>query len=177
MVAATVVIGGPGICFSAAHAGMHNGVLEPLHGHTYQVTLRVHGSVSVDGMVVDFDVVKPALRAAIRPLHRRTLVAGHCPGALVEQTGDTVRITAGGRRYELPATDVVVLPITNTSTEELATYVLGVVMDGLSEAGIGGAELELAESPGTSALVHTRSRAEGCAGTSGDDRADAEVAR
>jgi 6-pyruvoyl-tetrahydropterin synthase len=26
--------------FSAAHAGLHDGELEPLHGHTFQVTLR-----------------------------------------------------------------------------------------------------------------------------------------
>lgn len=28
-------IGGPGWHFNAAHTGIHDGVLEPLHGHSY----------------------------------------------------------------------------------------------------------------------------------------------
>ena len=69
---AAITIGGTGpFQFSAAHAGLHDGEFEPLHGHTFTVTLRLHGELDGCGMVADFQAVKKALigghRAASPP--------------------------------------------------------------------------------------------------------------
>ena len=57
-----ITIGGDGkFAFSAAHAGLHAGEFEPLHGHSFTVTLRLHGEPDETGMVCDFTDVKNAL--------------------------------------------------------------------------------------------------------------------
>ncbi|MGH3898892.1 MAG: 6-pyruvoyl trahydropterin synthase family protein [Pseudonocardiaceae bacterium] len=66
--------------FYAAHIALYNGEVEPLHGHTFQVTLRVSGEPDTSGMVVEFSEIKPARRDAAAPLRRRTLVPGQGPG-------------------------------------------------------------------------------------------------
>jgi hypothetical protein len=41
----TIEIGGTPFVFCAAHAGLHDGEFEPLHGHTFAVTLRLSGNL------------------------------------------------------------------------------------------------------------------------------------
>lgn len=72
----TVEVGRGEFGFSAAHSGVHDGEFEPLHGHTYQVTLRLFGVPGDGGMLIDFGEIKTALREAIAPLRRRTMMPG-----------------------------------------------------------------------------------------------------
>jgi 6-pyruvoyl-tetrahydropterin synthase len=51
-------IGGATFAFSAAHAGIHDGTMEPLHGHTFIPTATLIGACDGAGMVVDFHQVK-----------------------------------------------------------------------------------------------------------------------
>ncbi|MEG8179245.1 hypothetical protein GZH49_11975 [Nocardia terpenica] len=152
----SIVIGGGEFRFSAAHTGLHDGELEPLHGHTFTVTLRVAGTPDIDRMIVDFTTVKDALREAITPLHRRTLLAQHCPGVVVDVETEVVRVSSPGKFYLLPRADTVVLPINNTTTEELAIYLLDTIAPALAGAALDHAELELAEAPGQAAVVRRR---------------------
>lgn len=115
-------VGGPGWDFNAAHTGLHDGFLEPLHGHTYQAELTVWGEPDDAGMVADFAVLKRALRAALAPLKRRTLLASRTPGVVVTEDDDLVHVLGAGTSFTLPRRWVTLLPITNTSTEELAGY-------------------------------------------------------
>ena len=62
MALTVITVGGDGtFSSSAAHAGLHDGQFEPLHGHTFTVTLRLHGEPDQTGMVCDFSVIKAAL--------------------------------------------------------------------------------------------------------------------
>jgi hypothetical protein len=45
--------------FYAAHIAVNNGEVEPLHGHTFQVTLRVSGEPDTSGMVAQFSAAEP----------------------------------------------------------------------------------------------------------------------
>ena len=116
-------VGGPGWDFNAAHTGLHNGVFEPLHGHTYQVTLTTWGEPDDAGMVADFAVLTKALRAALAPLKRRTLLATRAEGVLVIEDDELVHVTGGGAFFTLPRRWVTLLPIASTSTEALASHV------------------------------------------------------
>jgi 6-pyruvoyl-tetrahydropterin synthase len=49
----TVEVGRGEFGFSAAHTGLHEGEFEPLHGHAYQVTLRLFGTPGDDGMLTE----------------------------------------------------------------------------------------------------------------------------
>ncbi|MPZ65917.1 MAG: hypothetical protein GEU83_10510 [Pseudonocardiaceae bacterium] len=136
--------------FSAAHAGLHDGEFEPLHGHTFQVTLRLFGEPGFDGMLIDFSKVKSALREAIAPLRRRTLIPGLAQQARITSENDTVSIATSGKAYVLPADDVVVLPLANTTTEAIAGYLLEQVLPHLQGECLTTAELEVSEAPDTS---------------------------
>lgn len=140
--------------FSAAHAGVHDGELEPLHGHTYQVTLRLVGILDDDGMLIDFGEIKAALREAIAPLRRRTMIPGHTPEVVITSEKDTLSIVVGRKRYVLPAEDVVILPLVNTTTETIADYLLERILPYLHGYGLTTAELEVSEAPDTSATAH-----------------------
>lgn len=60
--------------FSAAHAVTIKGVLEPLHGHDFHVTLTVAAdALDADGFVCDFHAVEAALRRVIEPWHNSNL--------------------------------------------------------------------------------------------------------
>lgn len=150
---ATVEVGRGEFGFSAAHAGLHDGEFEPLHGHTFQVTLRMSGVPGDDGILIDFGEIKAALREAIAPLRRRTMMPGHAPQVLITSENNTVSITAGRKRYVLPADDVVVLPMVNTTTEGIAGYLLDRVLPSLHGQGLTKVELEVSEAPDTSATA------------------------
>lgn len=154
----TVDIGGGDFRFSAAHTGLHDGRFEAMHGHTYLPTLTLTGVPDASGMVVDFRVVRAALREAIAPLRSRTLLAGAAGAAAPVYDGESVRFTDGTKTYVLPAADVVALPMSNTTTEQIAAYLLAQVAPAVVDSGVRLAVLELSESPGTTVTVTTTVR-------------------
>lgn len=139
--------------FYAAHIALYNGEVEPLHGHTFQVTLRVSGEPDTSGIVAEFSEIKPAMRDAVAALRRRTLVPGDAPELQITRDNDSLSITCGRKRYLLPAEDVTVLPLANTTLEALAGYLLSQVLPQLHRTGLVSAELEVSELPGTSATA------------------------
>lgn len=149
-----LTIGGSGrFAFSAAHAALHDGQFEPLHGHTFIVTLRLHGQPAGDGIVCDFTTVKRALEELIRPLRRRTLIPAQAPGVTCEHSDGQVNIGCGTKRYALPETDVVLLPVLNSSTEEIAAYLLRGILPQLDGRHVHLAEISVAEAPDAAATV------------------------
>jgi 6-pyruvoyl-tetrahydropterin synthase len=150
----TITIGRGEFTFSAAHSGIHDGRFECLHGHTFTVAVHLTGATDGDGMVVDFVAVKAALRRVLAPLRKRTLFAADTPEVTIERHHDQVVVTGAGKHYSLPAEDVLLLPTTSTSTEAIAAYLLDGVMKLLPPSpGLTKVELELAESPTSSARV------------------------
>jgi 6-pyruvoyltetrahydropterin/6-carboxytetrahydropterin synthase len=149
-----IEIGGGEFAFCAAHTGLHEDGFEPLHGHTFLVTVRLAGRRDHAGMVADFGQLKTALREAIRPLRRRTLIATRTDRATVKSAGGQVRVSDGLRTFEVPVSDVALLPVPNTTTEEIAGWLLDQVVDQLRErSGLEWAELTVAEAPDTAATV------------------------
>ncbi|WP_322770182.1 6-pyruvoyl trahydropterin synthase family protein [Frankia sp. Cr1] len=156
----TAEIGRGAFDFSAGHTGLHDGEFEHLHGHTYQVVVRLTGFLDSAGMIMDFTDVKAAVRRTIAPLKGRVLLAGQVtPPISVDTTEGVVTVTSSTKRYVFPEQDVVVLPIANTTTEALADHLLDGVLRNLRDGDrrlVGGLrviELELFEAPDTSATV------------------------
>ncbi|MET9794759.1 6-pyruvoyl trahydropterin synthase family protein [Nocardiopsis alba] len=151
---ATISVAGP--AFGAAHAGLHQGRFEALHGHTYTCRLNLVGVLDTEGVVTDFVPVRQALAEAVAPLQRRTLMPAHAPAPVRHhREQDTFVIEDGRRRFALPVQDVVLLPVVNTSTELLAQYLLDQVRPYLE--GVEHAELVLRESPTAQAHVEHHS--------------------
>jgi 6-pyruvoyl-tetrahydropterin synthase len=144
--------------FAAAHSGLHGGELEPLHGHTYLVTLTLEGDPDEAEMVCDFADAKEALSQVIAPLKRRTIMPARLPGGTVTTRDGQVIVECGRKHYSLPAEDVVLLPVPNTTTEALAGWLLEQLTAGdwFRLPGIRSAELVLQESPAASGTARAR---------------------
>lgn len=110
--------------FSAAHFLIFpDGSAERLHGHNYRVFVELDAGLSEHGLVIDFIMVKPVVRELVDELDEHWLVPGEHPELRVEQEGSATRVTYREREYLAPSEDVIVLPINNTSSENLATWV------------------------------------------------------
>ncbi len=110
--------------FSAAHFTLFpNGTAELLHGHNYRVAVEVAGESLDDyGMLCDFLRLKRAIREICQSLDSRTLIPTRSPHLAVRREGNEVEVVYGERRYRLPADDVQMLDLANTTIELLAGY-------------------------------------------------------
>jgi 6-pyruvoyltetrahydropterin/6-carboxytetrahydropterin synthase len=109
--------------FSAAHFLIFpDGSAERLHGHNYRVSVEVEAGLDEHGLVIDFQRIKPLVRALLEELDERLLLPGEHRELTVEGLDDepAVEVRYRERRYVVPADEVRVLPICNTSTENLA---------------------------------------------------------
>lgn len=111
--------------FSAAHFLIFpDGSAERLHGHNYRVFLEVRAELSPFGLVIDFQRIKPVVRELLGTLNEHLLLPGEHRELRVEDCGDdSVEVLYRERRYVIPKPDVIVLPINNTSTENLACWI------------------------------------------------------
>jgi len=152
----SVVVAKDYLKFAAAHFIAYPGFREALHGHNYQVSVRVEADLGPDGYVLDFGVVKRVARALCEELDERVLVPARSDCLRVESDPAGVEVTTEtGDRFRFPAADVRLLPIVHSSAEELAAYLLGRLRDALrTEAGGRGLvalEVGVAEAPGQAA--------------------------
>jgi 6-pyruvoyltetrahydropterin/6-carboxytetrahydropterin synthase len=109
--------------FSAAHFLIFpDGTAERLHGHNYRVTAALEARLSPHGLVLDFQHLKPLIRELVGELDERWLVPGeHAELRATPRADGVVEVRYRERYYAAPAADVLVLPINNTSAENLAT--------------------------------------------------------
>ncbi|MCB9915405.1 MAG: 6-carboxytetrahydropterin synthase [Planctomycetes bacterium] len=110
--------------FSAAHFLIFpDGSAERLHGHNYRVFLELDAGLDEHGLVVDFKRIKPIVRRLVDALDEHFLVPGeHRELRVTEAEGDAFEVRYRDRRYVVPREDVIVLPINNTSSENLAAW-------------------------------------------------------
>jgi 6-pyruvoyltetrahydropterin/6-carboxytetrahydropterin synthase len=139
--------------FSSGHFIAYPGFREPLHGHNYQVSVRLEAELGPEGYVLDFGVVKRVTRELCAELDDHTIVPERSPciAITIDETTVTM-VTEDGARFVLPRTDCVVLPIEHSSAEEIAAWLLDRLAARLrAEAGgrtIRMIELGVAEAPG-----------------------------
>jgi 6-pyruvoyltetrahydropterin/6-carboxytetrahydropterin synthase len=111
--------------FSAAHFLIFpDGSAERLHGHNYRVFVEIAAELTAHGLVLDFKQVKPLVRELLDGLDEHWLVPGEHPVLRWEERADGVlEVRYQERYYAAPRADVIVLPINNTSSENLATWI------------------------------------------------------
>jgi 6-pyruvoyltetrahydropterin/6-carboxytetrahydropterin synthase len=112
--------------FSAAHFITFNGnVCERLHGHNYGVAVEVEGPLDENQYVIDFIALRDQLKAITDELDHHVLLPTSHPLIRVtarEQDVEAV-FTPDGRRWIFPRNDCVLLPVSNTTAELLASYI------------------------------------------------------
>jgi len=114
------------IQFDSAHFATYGGNCEPLHGHSYRVCAEVEGELTEDSWVIDFTRIKTLLRQICQEIdHRMVLQAESRILSIASQDESWRVVTPAGTTYTLPSSDVVALPIDNTTAERLAEWFCG----------------------------------------------------
>ena len=111
--------------FSAAHFLIFpDGSAERLHGHNYRVFIEIDATLSEHGLVIDFKEIKPVVRELLDSLDEHFLIPGEHPVLTHTVRDDGVcEVRYGDRYYAAPVEDVLVMPMNNTSSENLATWI------------------------------------------------------
>ena len=126
-----------------------------LHGHNYQVRvdLRVPGSadLSQSGYFVDFNVFKTWIKAALDRWDEHVLLPEKHPDMKFVRKGPSLEVTFRDRFYVFPAQEVVLLPVTNTSVEQLSRLLAEDFLSEFKKYGIAGLRVEVEETQGQSA--------------------------
>lgn len=80
-----------GVNFSSAHfLPYYEGKCARLHGHTYNVEVRVAGNKNEEEFVIDFAKLKEIVKSVIDPLDHKVLLGGICThGDFIERNEQT----------------------------------------------------------------------------------------
>lgn len=148
--------------FSVAHFLIFpDGSQERLHGHNYRVYLDLEAGLDAHGLVLDFIEVKPVIKELCDELDEHWIIpAEHPVLTWTRRDDDVIEVRYRDSYYAAPAGDCLVLPINNTSAENLAAYLGRRLLERLRERFPGLQVHHLAlgveESPGQRGVWHWR---------------------
>ena len=79
--------------FASAHFLIFaNGKREPLHGHNYQVSVKLEGELDRAGVVLDFITFKPIVKQICDSLDHRTLIPLDCPILQIQRRAREIEV-------------------------------------------------------------------------------------
>ena len=149
-----ITLGKENMKFSSAHFTVFDRSVERLHGHNYRVFVTVRSTRLQAGLLLDFGVLKQEARRLCETLDERLLLAGDCKDITLRRKGAEIEVRCRGKRYVLPESDCLVLPIANVSCECLAAWfcesLLGLLTRELQDVGVVSLAATVEESPGQS---------------------------
>jgi len=111
------------IVFSSAHFIPDYERCGRLHGHSYAIHAAVDGEVDEMGIVVDFGELKRVMKKIADELDHH-MILPEKGGLKISRSNSEVEVIFGKKRYAFPEEDCKLLPISSTSAESLASYVL-----------------------------------------------------
>ncbi|MBF0493219.1 MAG: 6-carboxytetrahydropterin synthase [Deltaproteobacteria bacterium] len=107
--------------FAAAHMTLFpDGSKEPLHGHTYHVSISVYLKDHSFENMVPFSEIKTAIRRLCEKWHHKLLLPQNAAAFQIIKIGNETEFTLCKKHYVIPSDEVELLPCSNTSTEDLA---------------------------------------------------------
>ncbi len=111
------------LVFSAAHFITFAGdICECLHGHNYGVKAEVVGVLDENQYVVDFIAFRDSLAGIVKQLDHHMLLPTKHAMILVEEENEEVTVRFRKKRWVFPREDCMLLPIVNTTAEEIAWW-------------------------------------------------------
>lgn len=112
------------LVFSAGHFITYDGdICERLHGHNYRVAAEVHGPLDENQYVVDFIALRDTLKEIVDELDHHMLLPTEHPLIQVQASDVRVEVNFRDRQWVFPRDDCILLPMANTTTEQLARYI------------------------------------------------------
>ncbi len=146
--------------FASSHFMIfENGTREPLHGHNYRVQVKGEAPELAGDMVFDFLDIKPIVREVCDSLDHKLLIPKDNANIKIHTENKNYVITTMDESlFSIPMTDVLLLPILNTSSERIAMYISEEIRRRVKARfgfAFNGLEVEVEETPGQSAVyVH-----------------------
>jgi len=111
------------LTFAAAHfITFAGGICERIHGHNYGVSCRVEGELDENQYVVDFIALRDGLAKISQELDHHVILADSHPTIKVQSNETEVVATFEKKRWVFPKEDCVLLPVSNTTAELIASY-------------------------------------------------------
>ncbi len=133
-----------------------DGGREPLHGHNYRVQVRGEAPQLEGDMVFDFLNIKPIVREVCDSLDHKLLIPKDNKHLKIYTDKKNYVIqTPDESLFSIPMSDVLLLPILNTSAERIAVYICDEIRAKVvSQFGFSfkSLEVEVEETPGQSAV-------------------------
>jgi 6-pyruvoyltetrahydropterin/6-carboxytetrahydropterin synthase len=149
-------LAGEGLGFSAAHfISYRDEGCEALHGHDYKVSVEISGLKDADGIVMDFVAVEGILRRILGLLDHKTILPAGSRRFRIEECRAGLRVILGPKEWVFPREDCALLPIANSTAEELAGWLAGRLLEEIPGAGLPPPEIlsvAVEESSGRSAI-------------------------
>jgi len=142
--------------FAAAHMATYGGEMEPLHGHNYAVAIEVAGRLTDDAWVIDFSTLKRLGREVCDELDHKFLLQRESRLLEIDEGMSNWKVRFGERGFVFAKSDVLALPIDNTTAERLAEYILGRLRDALAALGatnLATIEVTVEEAPGQAGIA------------------------
>lgn len=97
---------------------------ERLHGHNYQVRVEIgipnQDIMKSSGFFVDFNVFKKYIKSALDRWDEMVILPKNHPDMKFNTRNTNLEVTFRDRFYVFPTNEVVLLPVTNTSVEQLS---------------------------------------------------------
>ena len=121
--------------FAAAHLTTFEGQCEPLHGHDYAVIVEAEGDLTEDSWVIDFTKLKNLAKALCQELDHRFILQRDSKALEIDEEEARWKVRFGERGWVFPKSDVVALPIDNTTAERLAEWFAGRLRQALHAEG------------------------------------------
>ena len=112
------------LVFSAAHFITFNGnICERLHGHNWRTAVELTGPLDENRYVFDFIALRDAMQKIVNDLDHHVLLPTKHAQIRVHSDEREVTATFESRRWVFPREDCVLLPVVNTTAEEIAAWI------------------------------------------------------
>ncbi|MCC9643890.1 6-pyruvoyl tetrahydropterin synthase family protein [Rhodopirellula sp. JC740] len=120
--------------FSAAHFITFAGdICERIHGHNYGVRVSVEGPLDENRYVVDFIALRDAVLKETQRLDHHVILPSDHAEIIVTQDETETTCRFRERRWVFPNEDCILLPVINTTAEEIARVIAETVREQTQE--------------------------------------------
>lgn len=142
--------------FSSAHFLIFDDQkAEKLHGHNYQVRVDLGVSPEVDlkdkGFFIDFNVFKKAIKARLDLWDEMVLLPAKQTDMKISKKSPSLEVRFRDRFYVFPENEVRLLPVTNTSVEQLSRLLAEAFFSEFKARGVVSVRVRVEETRGQAA--------------------------
>lgn len=128
---------------------------EKLHGHNYQVQVEIdvppQSELEKKGFFIDFNVFKKWIKARLDQWDEMVLLPAQHPDMKFQKKSPSLEVRFRDRFYVFPENEVRLLPVTNTSVEQLSRILAEECFKEFQKYGVPSLRVQVEETAGQAA--------------------------